>query len=135
MPDDKNDDDYVIGFGKPPHHTRFKKGQSGNRHGRPVGSKNMNTLLSQELKEQLVVTENGRRKKITKMQAAIKNLVNKGLTDRRFMSLLFDAIRTMEIRNETGSAGHAPPLEDDDRQIVQDFLKRSKGDEPDESDT
>jgi hypothetical protein len=135
MPDDKNDDDYEIGFGKPPRSTQFKKGQSGNRHGRPPGTKNMNTLLSQELKEHLVVTENGRRKKISKMRVAIKNLVNKGLTDRRFMTLLLDAIRLMEVRNETASAGPAPPLEEADRKIVENFLKRSKGDEPDESDT
>ena len=69
------------------------------------------------------------------MQAAIKNLVNKGLTDRRFMPLLFDAIRTMEIRNETAPAGPAPPLEDADRQIVENFLKRLKGEKPDESDS
>jgi hypothetical protein len=37
------------------------------------------------------------------MQAAIKNLVNKGLTDRRLMQLLLDAIRQMEMRNEASS--------------------------------
>ncbi len=28
-------DDYEIGYGKPPKHTRFRKGQSGNPQGRP----------------------------------------------------------------------------------------------------
>jgi hypothetical protein len=129
MPDDRNDDNYEVGFGKPPRQTQFKKGQSGNRNGRPRGSKNLNTLLSQELKERLVVTENGQRKQVTKMQAAIKNLVNKGLTDRRFMQLLLDAIRQMEVRNETSTASHAP-LEGVDQQIIENFLKRLREGEP-----
>ena len=40
------DDDYAVGYKKPPLHTRFKKGQSGNPRGRPKGSKNFSTLLA-----------------------------------------------------------------------------------------
>ena len=40
----EQDEAYAVGWGKPPRHTRFKKGQSGNPKGRPPGSKNMNTL-------------------------------------------------------------------------------------------
>jgi stress response protein YsnF len=32
--------DYDVGYGKPPKHSRFKKGKSGNPAGRPKGSKN-----------------------------------------------------------------------------------------------
>ena len=134
MPVNKAGDGYEVGFGKPPRHTQFKKGQSGNRKGRPRGSKNMNTLLEQELKQRLVVNENGQRKELTKMQAAIKNLVNKGLTDRRFMQLLLDAIRQMEARNETSPTAHAP-LEEVDQQIVENFLKRINEGGRDDSET
>ena len=41
--------DYEVGYGKPPLHTRFQKGKSGNPKGRPRGKKNMSTLLSTAL--------------------------------------------------------------------------------------
>jgi hypothetical protein len=47
----------------PPRHTRFMKGQSGNARGRPNGSKNLPTLLSETLNEPVIVAENGRRRK------------------------------------------------------------------------
>ena len=54
--------DYEVGYGKPPRHTRFKKGQSGNPRGRPSGSKNLKTLLNEALNERVVVTEEGGRR-------------------------------------------------------------------------
>ena len=44
--------DYAVGYGKPPKHTRFKKGRSGNPRGRPRGAKNLSTLLFGALNEQ-----------------------------------------------------------------------------------
>jgi hypothetical protein len=71
-PDDERD--YEVGYGKPPRHTRFELGRSGNPRGRPGGSKNMSTLLSEALKEPVIVVENGRRRKIAKRQAIITQL-------------------------------------------------------------
>ena len=47
---------YEVGYGKPPRHTRFIKGQSGNPRGRPTGAKNLKTLLSEALNETVIVT-------------------------------------------------------------------------------
>ena len=67
--------DYEVGYGKPPRDACFKKGQSGNPKGRPPGSKNLATLLSDALNNPVMVTENGRRRKITKREAVIAQLV------------------------------------------------------------
>ncbi len=39
--------DYEVGYRKPPGHTRFTKGRSGNPDGRSPGAKNLKTLLSE----------------------------------------------------------------------------------------
>ena len=66
-----------VGYRKPPAHTRFKKGQSGNPKGRPKGSLNLSTVLVRTLREQVVINEGGQRKTVTKLEAAVKQLANK----------------------------------------------------------
>jgi hypothetical protein len=103
MPPD-NQRDYEVGYRKPPGHTRFKKGRSGNPKGRPAGAKNLSTLLSEALNEPVVVTENGGHRKITKRQAIIKQLVNQSATaDWRAIKILLDLLREIEGQTEPAS--------------------------------
>jgi hypothetical protein len=51
------------------------KGQSGNPRGRTP--KNLPALLAAALNEKVTVTENGKRRQITKREAVIAQLVNK----------------------------------------------------------
>jgi hypothetical protein len=44
-PDEERD--YEVGYSKPPQHTRFVKGQSGNPRGRPSGAKSMKNPTEQ----------------------------------------------------------------------------------------
>jgi hypothetical protein len=83
--------DYEVGYGKPPVHTRYRKGQSGNPRGRPAGAKNLSTLLTEALNEPVVVVEDGGRRKISKRQAMITQLVNQSVKgDLRAVKLLID---------------------------------------------
>ena len=93
--------DYDVGYRKPPRHTRFTKGQSGNPRGRPPGAKNLKTLLSEALNETVIVSENGERRKVTKRQAIITQLVNRSATaDFRAIKILLDIVRDIERQNE-----------------------------------
>ena len=93
--------DYEVGYGKPPRNTQFKKGQSGNPRGRPSGSKNLATLVSVALNEPVIVVENGGRRKITKREAIIKQLVNRSTkADWRAIKILLEIVREIEGRVE-----------------------------------
>src|SRR5438874_1859 len=103
MPSD-HERDYEVGYGKPPRHSRFKRGQSGNPRGRAPGAKNLRTLLSEALNECVIVTENGGRRKVTKREAIIKQLVNQSATaDWRAIKILLDLIREIEGQSEPAS--------------------------------
>ena len=121
--------DYEVGYGKPPRHTRFKKGQSGNPRGRPSGSKNLATVLSEALNELVIVAENGGRRKITKRQAIITQLVNQSAkADWRATKILLDMVRDIESQTEPVSAETSPFNEADEKVIEQLKARFSKAD-------
>ena len=125
MPDNR-DSDYQVGYGKPPQHTRFKKGESGNPSGRPKGSKNLTTLLEKELKQRVLVTENGRRRSISKQEAMVKHLVNKAVSgDRALMQLLLEEIRLLEARAAASPSG--TNLDEADREVMRQIQERMRG--------
>ena len=76
----KRPSDYQVGYGRPPKATQFKKGVSGNRKGRPKGRKNIATLFQEAMYERVPITENGQRRTITKIEAIIKQMINKAAT-------------------------------------------------------
>jgi len=69
--------DYEVGKGRPPKTHQFKPGRSGNPSGRPKGSGGVASVLARALAEKVTVTENGRRREISKLDAAVKQLANK----------------------------------------------------------
>jgi hypothetical protein len=73
------DDDDEAGYGKPPKSGMFKKGQSGNPKGRPKGVKNFQTELRSVLRSKVTVTEAGKLKSVSVVEAALMRLREKAL--------------------------------------------------------
>ena len=118
MPPD-NERDYEVGYGKPPRGTRFKPGRSGNPRGRPNGSKNLSTLLSEALNEPVIVIENGRRRKVAKRQAIITQLVNRSAkADLKATQIVLAMLQDIERRMDPGSAETAAVTEADQQIIL-----------------
>jgi hypothetical protein len=127
MPPDKTGE-YEVGYGKPPRHTRFAKGQSGNPRGRPCGAKSFTTLLEEALNEAVTVTENGGRRKVSKRRAIVTQLVNRSATaDFRAIKLLFDIVRENERLTEAASSETAEFSEADEKVLAQLRARYSKG--------
>ena len=70
---------YDVGNKRPPTHTRFKPGQSGNPRGRPRRSKQIDDLIRRELDQTIVIKEGGREIRVSKRAAMIKQLVNQAI--------------------------------------------------------
>lgn len=123
MPADRRDD-YAVGYGRPPRHTRFGKGHSGNPRGRPPGAKNLKVLLSEALDQSVTVTENGRRRKVTKREAIITQLVNRSATaDLRALKILFDMMRDLEAQTEP-APGETPAFSEADEKVLEQLRAR-----------
>jgi Family of unknown function (DUF5681) len=128
-PDDERD--YEVGYGKPPSHTRFVEGQSGNPRGRPPGAKNMKTLLTKALNELVVVTDNGGRRKVSKRAAIVTQLVNRSAkADFKAIQILLGMIRDIESDSDPHSSD--PTFTEADQRIIQRIQARFRGekDEP-----
>ena len=115
--------DYKIGYGKPPRGRPFQKGQSGNPRG--PRRKDMSSLLIAALNEPVYATIDGKRRKITKRQAIITQMVNESASaNLRATKILFDMMK--EVEQKAGAAAPPEParLSATDREIVDLFVAR-----------
>lgn len=114
--------DYEVGYRKPPVHTRFKKGQSGNPKGRRKGTQNLATDLAEELGERIRVREGDREFPVSKRRAVIKTLVSRALkSDPRAIGVLFSLAKAFEPQ-VTATADE--PMTDSEQEIFDRFLAR-----------
>src|SRR5690349_17919573 len=94
-------DDDKVGYGKPPKAHRFKKGQSGNPKGRPKGTRNLATMVRDALSETVIVNIDGKRKKVSKVEAAFIQQANKAAGgDPKAVKLMIDLLLATEQRAE-----------------------------------
>jgi Family of unknown function (DUF5681) len=119
----ENKRDYEVGRGKPPLHSRFKKGQSGNPRGpRP---KNLPALLVEALNEPMVVTIDGERREITKREAVATQLVNKSAgADLRATQMLIDTLKDVEKKAGVTPPSEPAPFTAADEEVMATFITR-----------
>ena len=83
------DDDDEVGYCKPPKHSRFKPGQSGNTRGRPRKNRSIEAMIKRELDQTVVLKEGGREIRLSEREALIKQLVNRAISgDQKPMQLV-----------------------------------------------
>ncbi|MDB5660460.1 MAG: hypothetical protein JWS10_3075 [Cypionkella sp.] len=123
---------YEVGFGKPPQHSQFQRGQSGNPRGRPKGATGFDAALIRELEAKIIVTEGGARTTMSKGEAAAKRLVEKALkgdmpalryvaeTDRNFAEKVESRIKLAQ------GEGTSVVTESGDEEILRHFSEQAR---------
>jgi len=113
-----------VGFRRPPEATRFKKGISGNPRGRPKGSLNVASAFMKALREKVMITVHGQRKTITKLEAALKQLANKGASgDLRALTQLIALAQDSEAKQNMPGA-QEPVTSEIDQEVMEGILRR-----------
>lgn len=78
---DDDDDGDRVGYGKPPKHTRFRSGQSGNPRGRArvVDFKDWENPIQKYMLELITVTVKGKKEKMPVVDALVKTAIRRAL--------------------------------------------------------
>lgn len=112
-----------VGYCNPPQGTRFREGQSGNPAGRPKGSFNINTALMRILSEPVLIKENGKPKSVTRLEAMIAKLINKGVSGNLKATQIVSAM--LRSAEEQQNESERPAiLSASDQEILREAMRR-----------
>ena len=79
MTNETSDDGFVVGYKKPPQHSRFQPGKSGNPRGKQKGVRNFGTDVKRTLEMPVRLNDQGRTKRVSTQEAALLRLREKTL--------------------------------------------------------
>jgi Family of unknown function (DUF5681) len=115
---------YKVGYGRPPLHSRFKRGQSGNPRGRTKQSRNLRTIVKQVSNEQVQIREGDRPRRMPRMEALVRTMFTRAFKDPKASAALIVLLRQCDY-----GADHDEPTVDvlrgpDYKAIIDDFFAR-----------
>lgn len=126
--------DYEVGYGRPPKAHQFRPGQSGNRRGRPTGSRPVGAILKDIMYEKVTVVEGGHRRRIPRLVVMLRQLTaDAARGDARAIKL------TLELHDRyrdpaESSVGRSEGLAAEDVAILAGYLAQTRGDRGDQGD-
>jgi hypothetical protein len=119
-------DSYSVGYGKPPMHSRFRAGQSGNPAGRRKGVRNLMTDVKHTLSTPIKVKEGSRMRKKSTQEGVLMVLREKALRgDPRALDRLLEL--ALRFNNDAAEMSPAQPLSADDQAILDAYVAQCSG--------
>jgi Family of unknown function (DUF5681) len=117
--------EFKVGYGRPPVHSRFKPGSSGNSKGRPQGRRNIKTVVERVLNEKVTVRENGKPRKTTKFEAMFQRHTSKAMQgDARSWNTIVGFLGRTGHLSETELETSTSSLPEDDAEIIRNYFRR-----------
>ena len=121
--EDPTNDDYEVGYGKPPKGSRWSKGVSGNPRGRPKNARGLKTDLREELASKMEIRMNGQKVSGTRQQLMLRTLTARAASgDVRATKLLVDLV--MQVFGPEDHTSGANRLSAQDQAILDQLLAR-----------
>ena len=123
MTDGGSNQDAKVGYKRPPVHTRFQKGQSGNPRGREKGVRNFAVEVKRSLEIPVKLNENGRPKRVSTQEALFMRLREKALKgDNRALETLIGLAR-IHNNDEAGERLGGQQMVPEDQTILEAFIE------------
>ena len=116
---------YETGYCKPPKHTRFKTGQSGNPQGRPRGQRNFGTAVRDAANRKITMREGDRTRNVSKMDGIIEVTLNKALQgDFKAVATFIQFARCAGLTDEKPDSAPTESIIAEDEAILARYLER-----------
>ena len=93
----ESNDDYKVGYRRPPRQWQFKKGISGNWRGRPISEPTANDMILTMAEDKVSVVEGGKMKKMSNLSLTFSQMSLKAVNgDFKAIKATFEMMQMME---------------------------------------
>lgn len=120
--------EYEVGYRRPPLHSRFKPGMSGNPKGRPKGPRSLDEMVSGVLRKQRKVTVRGRQIRMSTLEIMVTSVTERAV---RGDIAAFRALTPLLLRSFDTAEGNEAlaALPEEDRQLLASYVDKIRRDE------
>jgi hypothetical protein len=119
------------GYGRPPKTTRFQKGRSGNPKGRPQGARSLKNDLASLMEKRVRIREDGEQRHVSGQELMLLKLFEKAAKgDIKASTQIFGMLMKFDAADPPQTEPEI--VTENDRAIVEDFLRRNSPTDKDE---
>lgn len=118
-----------VGYRRPPKAHQFAPGQSGNPKGRPPGSRNLRTIVAEELARKVTVREGGKKSSLSKGEILVKQVVSDALRGSPKAIQTIISMTGVDTGLGDRSAAAPPSISPEELEILEALKKRLQPDD------